>query len=37
MTIHFAETFVVPTAVGPYRIRPVDTSPHPTIKAFVRA
>jgi mannose-6-phosphate isomerase len=35
---HYAETFVVPAAVGRYRIRPVRASSAPlaTIKAFVR-
>jgi len=39
-TVHFAETFIVPAAAGPYRIRPVAPEPHSpelaTIKAFVR-
>jgi hypothetical protein len=40
MTVHDAETFVGPAAVGPYRIRPVDgvaSSPLATIKAYVRS
>ena len=40
MTVHYAETFVVPAAVGPYRIRPLDSppsSPLATIKAYVRS
>ncbi len=38
VTIHYAETFIVPAAVGAYTIRPVseDSQPHATIKAFVR-
>lgn len=38
MTIHYAETFIVPAAVGPYTIRPVNQSDEPlaTIKAYVR-
>jgi mannose-6-phosphate isomerase class I len=37
--VHYAETFIVPAAVGPYTIRPYGPgSPgeHATIKAFVR-
>jgi len=37
--IHYAETFIVPTAVGAYRIRQVNPAPateFATIKAFVR-
>ncbi len=36
--VHYAETFVVPAAVGPYTIRPAHSvnSEHATIKAFVR-
>jgi mannose-6-phosphate isomerase class I len=36
--VHFAETFIVPAAVGPYTIRPAGRTPreHATIKAFVR-
>jgi mannose-6-phosphate isomerase class I len=40
MMVHYAETFVVPAAVGPYRIRPLDatpSSPLATIKAYVRS
>jgi mannose-6-phosphate isomerase class I len=40
MTVHYAETFVVPAALGPYRIRPVDAatrSPLATVKAYVRS
>jgi len=40
MTVHYAETFVVPASVGPYRIRPLGaapTSPLATIKAYVRS
>lgn len=39
--VHFAETFIVPAAVGPYVIRPSGRAdagaPCATIKAFVRA
>ena len=38
--VHYAETFIVPAAVGPYTIRPVDEKPareFATMKAFVRA
>jgi len=36
--VHYAETFVIPAAVGPYTIRPVKPSREPlaTIKAYVR-
>lgn len=37
--VHFAETFIVPASVGPYRIRPSGpdaAAEHATIKAFVR-
>jgi mannose-6-phosphate isomerase class I len=37
--VHYAETFVVPAAVGPYRIRPARSSPSSalaTVKAYVR-
>jgi len=39
VVVHYAETFVVPAAVGPYRIRPSGPeggAEHATIKAFVR-
>jgi mannose-6-phosphate isomerase class I len=38
LTVHYAETFVVPAAVGPYTIRPATASEKPlaTIKAYVR-
>ncbi|MGI8744195.1 MAG: class I mannose-6-phosphate isomerase [Bryobacteraceae bacterium] len=38
LVVHYAETFIVPAAVGPYTIRPAcsNTSEHATIKAFVR-
>jgi hypothetical protein len=35
-TIHYAETFIVPAAVGAYTIRPVSKSTCATLKAFVR-
>jgi len=37
-TVHYAETFIVPAAVGPYTIRPVSavTEPLATLKAYVR-
>ena len=37
--VRYAETFIVPAAVGRYRIRPSAIDPgreHATIKAFVR-
>ncbi|MCO6046367.1 class I mannose-6-phosphate isomerase [Aeoliella sp. ICT_H6.2] len=37
--VHYAETFIVPAAVGRYRVRAVDADPqrpHATVKAFVR-
>ncbi len=37
--IHYAETFIVPAAVGPYTIRPVAAGPghqYATIKAYVK-
>jgi mannose-6-phosphate isomerase class I len=39
LTVHYAETFVVPATVGRYRIRPLDratNAPLATIKALVR-
>ncbi len=38
ITVHYAETFIVPAAVGPYIVRPVNKAEKPlaTIKAFVR-
>ena len=35
---HYAETFIVPAAVGPYTVRPLGTAPRElaTIKAFCR-
>lgn len=38
MTIHYAETLIVPAAVGPYTIRPAQPVQEPlaTIKAYVR-
>jgi mannose-6-phosphate isomerase class I len=36
-TVHFAETFIIPAAVGPYRIRPATHGEEcATVKAFVR-
>jgi mannose-6-phosphate isomerase class I len=36
-TVHYAETFIVPAAVGPYTIRPVTPGEScATLKAFVR-
>lgn len=37
--VHYAETFIVPAAVGPYTLRPARKadSPLATIKAFVRS
>lgn len=36
-TVHYAETFIIPAAVGEYTIRPVDPSQRcGTIKAYVR-
>lgn len=34
--VHYAETFIVPAAVGAYTIRPTGRGEHATIKAFVR-
>jgi hypothetical protein len=37
-TIHYAETFIVPAAVGKYNVRPsIPGTESATIKAFVRA
>jgi mannose-6-phosphate isomerase class I len=38
LTVHYAETFVVPAAVGPYTIRPSAEGQRPlaTMKAYVR-
>jgi mannose-6-phosphate isomerase class I len=38
MTVHYAETFIVPAAVGPYTVRPATpgTRELATIKAYVR-
>jgi len=38
LTIHYAETFIVPASVGPYTIRPAQPVQEPmaTIKAWVR-
>jgi mannose-6-phosphate isomerase class I len=38
LTVHYAETFIVPAWVGEYRVRPTApaTKPLATIKAFVR-
>lgn len=35
-TVHYAETFIVPAAVGCYTIRPTQTGRCATIKAYVR-
>ena len=40
MTVHYAETFVVPAAVGGYRVRPLEPAPQAplaTVKAYVRS
>ncbi|MCL5670625.1 MAG: class I mannose-6-phosphate isomerase, partial [Acidobacteria bacterium] len=34
--VHYAETFIVPAAVGPYTIRPTQPGLSGTVKAFVR-
>jgi hypothetical protein len=34
--VHYAETFIVPAAVGAYTVSPVGRGPHATLKAFVR-
>lgn len=38
LTVHYAETFIVPAAVGPYTIRPAGATQQPiaTLKAYVR-
>jgi mannose-6-phosphate isomerase class I len=37
-TVHYAETFIVPTNVGPYSIRPAKAGqPSATLKAFVKS
>ena len=39
LTVHYAETFIVPASVGPYTIRPGEGAagaPCATIKAYVR-
>jgi mannose-6-phosphate isomerase class I len=38
LTVHYAETFIVPASVGEYQVRPASpaTKPFATIKAFVR-
>jgi hypothetical protein len=35
--VHYAETFIVPAAVGAYRVRPAGRTECATIKAFVRS
>jgi mannose-6-phosphate isomerase class I len=34
--VHYAETFIIPAAVGPYTIRPLIEARCATVKAFVR-
>lgn len=34
--VHYAETFIVPAAVGAYTVSPLGKGPHATLKAFVR-
>jgi mannose-6-phosphate isomerase class I len=38
MTVHYGETFIVPAAIGAYRIRPANNTEAPmgTMKAYVR-
>jgi hypothetical protein len=36
LTIHYAETFIVPASVGEYTIRPGHEGELATIKAYVR-
>jgi mannose-6-phosphate isomerase class I len=36
LVVHYAETFIVPAAVGPYTIRPTSPGRCATIKAYVR-
>jgi hypothetical protein len=38
LEIHYGETFIVPASVGPYIVRPAQTSTQPlaTLKAYVR-
>jgi mannose-6-phosphate isomerase class I len=36
IVVHYAETFIVPAAVGPYTIRPTREGRHATVKAYVR-
>lgn len=36
LVVHYAETFIVPAAVGAYTIRPAREGRHATIKAYVR-
>lgn len=35
-TVHYAETFILPAAVGPYRIRPLGGGPVKVIRAYVK-
>ena len=34
--VHYAETWIVPAAVGPYTVRPVGEGEHATVRASVR-
>ena len=38
LVVHYAETFIIPACVGPYRISPCSKTDRPlaTVKAFVR-